>query len=195
MDINYEEKQVLFKVRKTVIEMLNDRNYNYHDNISFNEFSLLLDANNININIDDKMYVHFYNDNKNFGKNEFKNIVNTIQKDINPDVSILIIIREPENSAVKNELMKAQYKNVELFLQKRLTFNITKHESVPKHILLTDEEIEEIEKKYNCSKTMFPKMYRDDPVAKYYGAKNGDMFKIIRKSYSVGQTIAYRIVK
>ena len=61
----------------------------------------------------------FYNDNKNFGKNEFKNIVNTIQKDINQDVSILIIIREPENSAVKNELMKAQYKrNVELFLQK-----------------------------------------------------------------------------
>ena len=54
-----KKKQLLFKVRKTVIEMLNDRNYNYHDNISFNEFSLLLDANNININIDDKMYIHF----------------------------------------------------------------------------------------------------------------------------------------
>lgn len=195
MDISFEEKKKLYKVRNIIIEMLNDRGYKYSDHIDFNEFLILLEADNINININDEIYVYFYNENKNFGKNEFKNIVSNIQKSYHQDIKILIILRENENSAVRNEMNKIQNKNIEIFLQKNLTFNITKHELVPKHVLLNENEIQEVIDKYNTPKNMFPKMNSDDPVAKYYGAKSGDMFKIYRKSHSVGKTIAYRMIK
>jgi DNA-directed RNA polymerase I, II, and III subunit RPABC1 len=195
MELSFEEKKNLYKVRNTIIEMLNDRGYNYKDNIDFNDFSVLLDSNNINILLENEMYVYFYNEYKNFGKNEFKNIVLGIQKEHGESINIIIVLREPENSPVKTEMLKPIYKNVELFLQKRLTFNITKHELVPKHQLLNEEEILEIEEKYNTNRSMFPKMLSNDPISKYYNARPGSMFKIERKSHSSGYSVGYRIVK
>lgn len=195
MDITFEDKKILYKVRNTIIEMLNDRGYEYYNDLDFNDFSLLVESDNININVNDEVYVHFYNEHKKFGKKEFQNIVSKLQSDYGNDLNILIILKEPENSLLKNEMMKPEYKNVEIFLQKRLTFNITKHSLVPKHVLLSEEEIKDIESKYNTARNMFPKMFASDPIAKYYAAKPGNMFKILRKSHSVGTTPGYRIVK
>ena len=88
-----------------------------------------------------KFMFTFYNEYKNFGKNEFKNIVLGIQKEHGDSINIIIVLKEPENSPVKTEMLKPQYNNVELFLQKRLTFNITRHQLVPKHKLLSESEI------------------------------------------------------
>lgn len=195
MELNYEEKKNLFKVRNTIIEMLNDRGYEYKDNIDFNDFNVLLESNNINILLENEIYIYFYNEYKNFGKNEFKNIVSNIQKNYGESINIIIVLKDPENSPVKSEILKPQYKNVEIFLQKRLTFNIMRHELVPPHKLLNEKEIKEIEEKYNTTRNMFPKMLENDPVAKYYAAKSGSMFKITRKSHSSGTTVGYRIVK
>ena len=195
MDLSFEEKKNLFKVRNTIIEMLNDRGYQYKDDLNFNDFIILLDSDNINILLENEIYVYFYNEYKNFGKNEFKNIVLGIQKEHGDSINIIIVLKEPENSPVKTEMLKPQYNNVEIFLQKRLTFNITRHQLVPKHKLLSESEIKSIEEKYNTPRNMFPKMFDTDPVAKYYSAKSGSMFEITRKSHSSGTTVGYRIVK
>lgn len=204
--IDYNEKQTLFKIQNTVIEMLEDRNYNIDNKykITFNEFNYYLDKNNIDIfatGNENNIYVYFYNDNKNFGKNEFKNTVSKIREEIDNNVNIIIIIKEKENSSVKKEIILPIYKNVEIFTYKQLTFNITKHDIVPKHILLKNnnidknEEIENIINMYSTPLSKFPKISIDDPISKYFGAKQGDLFKIYRKSYSVGESIAYRLVK
>ena len=62
-----------------------------------------------------------------------------------------------------------------------------------KHIILTKSEEEELFEKYTTSASKLPKMTKDDPMAKYYGMKKGDICKIYRKS-PVGDTIYYRVV-
>jgi len=76
-----------------------------------------------------------------------------------------------------------------------MIFNITHHEYVPKHILLSKEEEDEVLEKYNTSKNKLPKILRTDPIARYYGMKNDQICKIIRKSPEVGEYIYYRLVR
>jgi len=73
--------------------------------------------------------------------------------------------------------------------------NITHHEIVSKHILLTPEEIEKVLEEYQTVRSQLPKLLVTDPVAKYYGMKAGDVCKIIRQSPMTGESYYYRIVK
>ena len=167
------------------------------------EFALIYGTNNINFAVEKedgtKMFVSFYNENKNFGKNELKDMVQKIKKEYNDiNINIIIVLRDKENPSVRREMQFSQYNNIELFIQKNLTFNLTHHELVPKHIILSDEEKKKVFEKYNVNEsqpTQFPKILITDPVAKYYGAKRGQMFKILRKSPFTGESTYYRIVK
>jgi DNA-directed RNA polymerase I, II, and III subunit RPABC1 len=86
-------------------------------------------------------------------------------------------------------------------MDKELMFNITKHMLVPKHILLTQQErrelLLELNKKNNSLK-LIPKIYDTDPISKYYGAKVGQIFKIMRESLFddviAKKSIFYRVV-
>ena len=73
-------------------------------------------------------------------------------------------------------------------------FNVLEHELVPDHILLTEEETDELLKKYNITRGQLPKVKSSDVVVKQIGAKPGDVLKIIRKSLTAGKAVAYRLV-
>ncbi|MDI6826039.1 MAG: DNA-directed RNA polymerase subunit H [Candidatus Aenigmarchaeota archaeon] len=73
--------------------------------------------------------------------------------------------------------------------------NILNHELVPKHILLTSKEKEEVIRRYGIRKlSQFPKILKSDPVIKKLNAKPGDLIKIIRKSDTAKESIYYRVV-
>ncbi len=72
--------------------------------------------------------------------------------------------------------------------------DITKHEFVPKHIKLTEEQSEEVLKKFNISKKQLPKILKEDPAVSRLDCKKGDVIKIIRKSPTTGESEFYRIV-
>lgn len=201
--MDLEEKQTLFKVRKTVLEMISDRGIYVPDteNITFEQLSVKFNNNNLDIFIDDetkniKVYIHFHNEIKNFSKADLKNIMtNIISKYNDPNIMLILVLKEKENSAVSKELLKDTYKNVEVFLRKNLVFNITHHVLVPKHSILTKEEEKELLDKYYTTKGKLPKLARTDPIAKYYGMKPEQVCKIIRKSPEVGEYIYYRLVR
>jgi len=71
---------------------------------------------------------------------------------------------------------------------------ITKHELVPKHILLDDKEREELLKKYGITLRQLPRMSASDPMAKLLNCKIGDVVKIIRKGEPAGETEYFRVV-
>ena len=73
-------------------------------------------------------------------------------------------------------------------------FNIFKHELVPKHEILTKEEVEELQKTYRIEPYQIPRIRSSDPAAKMIGAKPGDIVRITRNSPTAGRSVAYRYV-
>jgi len=79
-------------------------------------------------------------------------------------------------------------------LKLKKKFTILDHELVPKHILLTKEEKKQLLEQLKIRPEQLPWIRASDPVAKLIGAKPGDIVKIIRKSPTAGETVAYRFV-
>ena len=75
-----------------------------------------------------------------------------------------------------------------------MAFNILNHSAVPKHEILSDDEIEEIFADVDYDISQLPKIRVDDPVSKAIGAEEGDIIKITRQSETAGIFVTYRIV-
>jgi DNA-directed RNA polymerase subunit H (RpoH/RPB5) len=82
---------------------------------------------------------------------------------------------------------------LQFFYTKQLMYNPTKHEYVPEHIKLTEEETACIMKSNMIrSKLYMPIILHNDPIAKWLGLKQGDVVKIIRYNENSGVSFYYR---
>lgn len=136
----------------------------------------------INVYIHDNKYV--------FSTDSIKDYILDMNKD--KIIKSLIIVKEKnEFNKILTDKIK-EYNNsgydIELFKESFFYIDIT--ENMPKHIILTDEEKDELLKKYKIED--LPKISINDPQAKYIDAKKDDIIKIIKKTETNFNLIKYR---
>jgi DNA-directed RNA polymerase I, II, and III subunit RPABC1 len=196
--------KIYFRVRKTTMEMLEDRGYEVSEedkNMNYEDFTNRLEENAIQLvatNPENPLkiaYVAFILDAKSFSKKDLVALKALMDEKYPTNEVTVIIVQDKQTPQIAKELLNDEYKLYEIFSMKNLMFNITHHEIVPQHILLTQEEADMILKQYQTTRTQLPKLLTTDPVAKYYGMKAGDICKIIRQSPMTGESYYYRILK
>lgn len=169
----------LFKVRKTVYKMMEDRGFLVNEkekNMKFEDFQLdykntgkLFPTFSKKDNKEYRVLVKFYPDEAVSSENvrEFCSLIE--DRKLNGGI---MIGRTPLKSQAKNRfdafanLMQVQY-----FVDKELVVNITEHELVPEHVLLDDRQKQELLAKYKLKDHQLPKILTTDPVARYLGVR------------------------
>ncbi|XP_021748551.1 DNA-directed RNA polymerases II and IV subunit 5A-like [Chenopodium quinoa] len=207
MSSSDEEIKKLHKVRKTLMQMLNDRGYLVTDD---------------EINMTKQQFIEHFGDNMT-RDNLF--MIKNKRYDTSDQIVVFFLIPEPSKDIIgivplrkciermqsekiykailvtEHGLTTAAKKAVQLpsirlevFLDSELMYNVTEHDLVPVHQVLTDEEKKEVLEKYHVKETQLPSMPVTDAVARYYGLQRGQVVKIIRPSENAGTYVTYRYV-
>lgn len=125
-----------------------------------------------------------------------------------------VVVQGGMTPSAKQSLVDMAPKYIlEQFLESELLINITEHELVPEHVVMTPEEKQELLCRYKLKENMLMRIQAGDPVARYFGLKRGQVcrtlfavriannsifnlqvVKIIRPSETAGRYISYRLV-
>jgi DNA-directed RNA polymerase subunit H (RpoH/RPB5) len=108
----------------------------------------------------------------------------------NIDIHKIIIAKEVAKKVVKQ--IVSDYKNAEFFFEGEMLVDKPTTIYVPEHKIIVGEERAELLNKFNEMELSMIGV--TDVMARYYGAKIGDIFKIIRSSDTSGKNTFYRRV-
>lgn len=178
---------VYYKSNIIVNEMLLDRNFKEKSKDDKNKI-LIFENNNNN-----KTYVKYIYEKKTFTLNNIQKVYKENNIDKFNDIVIFIICFLDYNTNIYSKYLNYENNNLQIFHIKNLLYNITKNKYVPKHILLNPNEKETLLNQYNIDN--LASIYIDDPICKYYFAKENDILKIIRNSNNSKEEIYYRKCK
>lgn len=73
-------------------------------------------------------------------------------------------------------------------------FNVLNHVNVPLHVILAEDEVKDLLKRYSIVREQLPKIRNNDPACKVIDAKPGNVIKVTRRSPTAGVAVAYRLV-
>lgn len=195
--------QQMMDVKITVIKMLSNRGFIDSANIEKYtekllseenddmEFQIMLDnESNYNTTIESKkIYLKFF-DYKISSTNKASDIGEFLaSKDEHYKI---IVVQDINSKSEKN--IEAMNTPVEIFKFDKLQSDITEHILVPKHIVLSKTDGDRVKEAYRARNRDMPLIRTNDPVAKYFNMKAGEIVKIIRPSPITCENIGYRLV-
>ena len=195
----------IFTSRKNLLDILKEIGYKTDDyeGYSINHVLSLIKNQQLNLLLqkeENKLYVKYAVDGSRITsqavhklKDEFFGEDAVLEK----KDTLMVIIKDEPNDNIKDtldELWNIYGIYITIINIHRLQFNILKHQWVPKHILLTTDQITEMKTKYNIqSNSEIPAISRYDPVASIICMRPTQVCKIIRKSRTSLEAEHYRI--
>ncbi len=112
---------------------------------------------------------------------------------IAPD-DLVIIVAADKPTSTNMRTLRGMLQKVQVFELQRLMFNVTHHDLVPLHEIVSDAEISEMLERFNVkAKSQLPHILSGDPVAQYLALKPGQVVRITRSSPSAGVYVMYRL--
>ncbi|KAI9570535.1 RNA polymerase [Boletus coccyginus] len=202
-----DETAKLWKVNRTVHELVKDRGYQVSDeeiNMDLTTFRAhyansggSVDRNQLNFftnsrdNPADQIFI-FFSDEKSVGVKTMRKLLSILEEK-SIQRGIIIFPGNMTPSARKVIAAMSQQYRLEEFSEADLLVNITHHTLVPRHEVLTPEQKKELLQKYRLRETQLPRIQLADPVARYYGLRRGQVVKITRPSETSGRYASYRI--
>jgi DNA-directed RNA polymerases I, II, and III subunit RPABC1 len=138
------------------------------------------------------IYVEFFaqKGDKTLGTAPFKTFIQSINE--RGFFTGMFICNAPITSNASKLIPTVLPKIIEYFNEQDLLVNITKHELVPKHVMLSPLEKRQLLERYRLKETQLPRIQQIDPVAKFLGLRRGQVVKIIRRSETAGRYASYR---
>jgi DNA-directed RNA polymerase subunit H (RpoH/RPB5) len=127
---------------------------------------------------------------------EFKNILAYASENNHTAGTIIITLSKAPESVVeilRHYLANKENTLVQMFYISHLNFDISKHRKVPKHRLLTEAETTKLMKAYNIANLKsLPKIDSQDAMARWIGARPGDVVEITGLCVSSAENKRYR---
>lgn len=196
----------IYTSRNILLEIFKARGFDVEDYIGFSVTEVHILYNNKqldmfleNKNTTEKLYIKYHLATR-LGQSHIYEYVDDLfeVEEVLKDSDELIIISKDKTNQTIQDLIEQQYikdnKFINIYNINNYLFNILNHSMVPKHIILSDPEKEEIKKKYNITDDKeFPEISRFDPVAKTIGLRPSKLCKIIRSSPTSVESNYYRL--
>ncbi|WUR05191.1 DNA-directed RNA polymerases I, II, and III subunit RPABC1 [Vairimorpha necatrix] len=198
--MSIEKKRKFWLCRNTLLEMISQRGYTSDQlPLPYPSFISLFpncdkDVSSINFvckNNQTLVAIHFIDEDK-IGKSAIEKCIDYYK---NMNITHLIIVINQKMSATSQNIVHISDLKIEIFKDEELLFNITKHVSVPKHRILSEEETRNVLKEKKMTIGEMPKILKKDPVCRFYGAESGEVIEITRKSRTAGESIYYKVVE
>jgi len=208
--MDHVEVNKLWKIRKTLFQLCHDRGYLVtQDELDETEdefIAELVEEGGLNNLRENMCTTVVHNDDINEQMIIFFPVAPTIglkhlyemttrMQEANIERAIMVVQKALTPSAKKAAAAQSPTFIIECFQEQELLVNITEHELVPDHIVLTAQEKSQVLEKYMAKDQQLPRLMTIDPVARYYGLKRGQVVKIVRESKTAGRYVAYRLVQ
>lgn len=199
-----ENKEQIFRnCQKIVKELLDQRGYN-SEKLGINPKIESYDVKVTDRTNKKKVALIYFETSLKYTKDDLKKTIIKISKyhQANPEdqLKVLIIILSVSKSRL--EEYKKQFieeyipafgiNSIELWDANNLQFNVTKHIDVPKHEIMTEEEVQN--ELPDVSKNVMKQIKQSDPQCLFIGAVRGQVIRIHRKTITSGIIFDYRVV-
>ena len=198
----------IYKSRCNILDILKYRGFDIssYENFTINEINILNNNNQLDILVKNNttnknVYVKYYLNKLLKAQTIYSSIEDLFNIDniLTKNDDLIIIIKDEPNENL-NQIIRDIWNEDEYYISilniNRLQYNILNHTLVPKHIILTDEEVNLFKKKYNIiHNSQIADISYFSPISLILGIRPNNIVKIIRNSKTSIESNFYRICK
>lgn len=128
---------------------------------------------------DDGLTILYVDKSSNFIKDIFMGIMLHISTKYKTVKNVIMVINKKISKTIEKYKSSYQSYRIEFLNYNMFDIDKSKHVLVPEHILLSEDEKKDFLRGSTLLEKDLPKILSSDPMSKWYGAKRGQIFKVI----------------